>query len=340
MIGGTGFIGRHVATLLAAQGHDVAVLHRGLHPGDLPARVRHLYAETAAIPVLRFPNEARRLAPDVVLHMVLVGQRDAEAVVRGFRGVARRLVAISSGDVYRAYGRLIGTEPAVSAQRRLLSEDAPLRERLYPYGRAVDSPWGTLRDYDKIPVETIVLGEPQLPGTILRLSKVYGVGDGAHTFFPYIRRFADERPVVLLGAAQARWRWTHGYVENVAAAIALAAIDDRAMGRVYNVGEEPTPSVAERIRALGRAARWSGEVVAVPDERLPQHLRAHGGNLDYSADLAYDTSRIRSELGYLEPVSPEEALSRTVEWERTHPPDVVDRAGFDYPAEDAALRGR
>ena len=37
-----------------------------------------------------------------------------------------------------------------------------------------------------------------------------------------------------------------------------------------------------------------------------------------------------------EPVPEEEALRRTIEWERTHPPPI-DEAKFDYAAEDAAL---
>jgi hypothetical protein len=32
----------------------------------------------------------------------------------------------------------------------------------------------------------------------------------------------------------------------------------------------------------------------------------------------------------------DEALERTIEWERTHPP-AIDPAQFDYAAEDAAL---
>jgi len=37
-----------------------------------------------------------------------------------------------------------------------------------------------------------------------------------------------------------KWRWTHGYLENVAHAIALAVMDDKATGRIYNVGEQVT----------------------------------------------------------------------------------------------------
>lgn len=61
-----------------------------------------------------------------------LGEDDARAVVETFQGAAGRVVAISSGDVYRAFGRLIGVEPG-PPQREVLTEDSPLRERLYPY---------------------------------------------------------------------------------------------------------------------------------------------------------------------------------------------------------------
>src|ERR687883_364720 len=102
VIGGTGFIGHHV--------HD----------------------KRAAVPVVDIPHELTASATDVVVLMVPVGERDAEAAVRAFRGVARRIVAVSSGDVYRAYGRLIGRERDGADCGALLSEDAPLRRVLYP----------------------------------------------------------------------------------------------------------------------------------------------------------------------------------------------------------------
>ncbi len=338
IVGGTGFIGCHVARTLDRAGCEVVVLHRGPHDGDLPGSVRHVRDESAAIPVTRFPDAALRPAPDVVVHMIPIGGADAGAAVSAFRGIARRIVAISSGDVYRAYGQLIGKERSESPEwlsgSPFLAEDAPLRTSLYPYGREVQGPWGPMRDYEKILVERAVLREPDLPGTVLRLPKVYGPGDPRPALLPYLKRMNDHRPAIVLGYAQARWRWTHGYVEDVAAAIALAALDERAAGRVYNVGELPTPTLAARVVALGRAGGWKGRLVTLPDDRLPAHLRSPYGS---EPDIVYDTARIRTELGYQEVVTQEEALARTVAWERANAERWMDPAAFDYSAEDALL---
>src|SRR5215207_3639569 len=246
VIGGTNFIGPHVVTALHRQGHDVTVYHRGLHEPGLPAAVRHIHSSRAAIPVLPFPSALSDPPPDVVLHMFPVGEDDTRAAIARFMGIARRIVAISSGDVYRAYGRLLGLEPG-PPETVPLNEDAPVREALFPYRHAASGPTDWMYHYEKILVER-VLYSGRLPATVLRLPAVYGTGDPYHRFRPYIKRIQDGRPVILLEASQAVWRWTHGYVEDVAGAIAAVTLDDRAIGKVYNIGEAVAPTVEERVR--------------------------------------------------------------------------------------------
>lgn len=102
IIGGTGFIGPPVVRCLAESGHDVMVYHRGQHEPALPPSVQHVHRPEAAQPVLSFSPELREFEPEVGLHMTLLGEHDAKAVVDAFRDAARRLVMLSSADVYRA----------------------------------------------------------------------------------------------------------------------------------------------------------------------------------------------------------------------------------------------
>ncbi len=333
VIGGTNFIGPHVVRRLCEMDHEAMVFHRGLHETALPAEVRHIHSALAGIPVVSFPEELRSFAPDIALHMVAMGERDAQAVMRAFKGIARRVVAASSGDVYRAYGVFQRTEPG-PLQPVPLTEDSPLRQALYPYRKLAKGPSDWMHDYDKILVERAILSDPELPGTILRLPMVFGPDDPGHRLFYFLKRMDDGRPAILLDESQARWRWTNGYVENVAAAIALAVTDERAAGRIYNVGEPATPTQAEWVGKIGGAAGWSGRVVALPPERLPAHLRQ---DYNLAQDILMDTARIRRELGYAEAVTLEEALRHTVAWERANPPEQIPAEKFDYAAEDAAL---
>src|SRR5205809_189804 len=92
-----------------------------------------------------------------------------------------------------------------------------------------------------------------VPATILRLPKVYGAAARDRPFARWIdwMRAHDGGDAELpVGVRQGRWRWTHGYVEDVAAAIALAATDARAAGRTYNVGERDTPTQRQRAADL------------------------------------------------------------------------------------------
>jgi nucleoside-diphosphate-sugar epimerase len=132
----------------------------------------------------------------------------------------------------------------------------------------------------------------------------------------------------------ASWRGPRGYVENVAAAIVLAAVDPRAAGRVYNVGEGESLTELEWAERIAAAAGWSGRFVKLPAAQMPPHLLLPG-NTDQHWTI--DTTRIREELGYREPVPQADAIRRTIEWERANPAESSPHA-FDYGAEDAALR--
>ena len=102
VIGGTGFIGSWVARSLVAQGHTLALFHRGRTSVNLPPAILHIHGERQSLAV--FTPAFRRFAPDVVLDMFAHGEQDAALVMKTFCGLARRVVAVSSMDVYRAYG--------------------------------------------------------------------------------------------------------------------------------------------------------------------------------------------------------------------------------------------
>lgn len=166
----------------------------------------------------------------------------------------------------------------------LLSEEAPLRTILFPYRAQAPSQETLQYWYEKILAERAVLSEPRLAGTVLRLPKVYGPGGNENLATIY--RYRNHPG----------WHWTHGFVENVAAAIVLAATHTLAGSRVYNIGEAYTPTVAERLERL-------------PPSTLDPDLSSQ---FDFTQNIAYDTSRIRAELGYREIVSEEEGFTRTL----------------------------
>lgn len=331
VIGGTGFIGTPVVRQLVAVGHDVAVFHRGNTEADLSPDVRHIFGNRQQLS--HFTDEFKQFAPQVVLDMIPYVEQDAISVMQTFRGIAERIVAVSSQDVYRSYGILWRREDT-TPNTTPIDEDAPLRSVLYPYRPLAKGTDDKKYNYDKIPVERVVMSDTNLRGTVLRLPAVYGIGDKQHRLFECLKRMDDKRPVILLEKDEAQWRWTHGYIENVVDAIVLATTDERAADRIYNVGEKDAMTRTEWVKSIGNAAGWNGEILAVPKDELPEHLKSPTG---YEHHLEVDTSRIRNELGYKERVSRNEALSKTVTWERANPPTEIDPKQFDYVAEDAVI---
>ena len=323
VLGGTGFIGSHVVRALVEAGHDVIVFHRGVDEPDLPRSVRHLHAPFARLGDYR--KEFQRQKPEVVLDMVPYIDKGGHGITH-LRGIAERAVVISSGDVYRAFARLWRSEPG-PPDPVPLTEESPLRTLPSPDGRSEDS-------FDNLDAERAALADPTLPATILRLPATHGPGDRQHRLARYVRAMHHERPAIVLGATQARWRWSRGYVENVAEAIALAVADERAAAQIYNVAAEPAVSEADWVRAIATIMGWAGAVRVVPDAELPLALRR---DFDFTQDLEVTTARIRSELGFRETVDEAEGLRRTIDWELATL-DEVPELRLDYAAEDEALR--
>jgi nucleoside-diphosphate-sugar epimerase len=316
VLGGTRFVGPWVVRELDRLGHEVTIFHRGEREPPLPRTVRHVHGTFESLE--RHVDGLSALNPDVVVDMIPYTLADVERI-RLFAGNVRRAVAVSSQDVYLAFGRGVGTEPGALVPTPL-TEDSPLRERV------VDPA------YDKAAVERAALAIDGLAVTIVRLPAVHGPGDEQHRLYDYVRRMDDARGAIVLDERLRNWRWTRGYVEDMGRALALAAVNDAAAGRVYNVNYERVFTEPEWVRAIGDACGWSGEIICAPTAELPESLRVE---FDTSQDYAVDSSRIRRELGYAETVPFEDALRRTIEWERAHPP-----AGFapDYAAEDELLR--
>lgn len=327
-IGGTRFIGPHAVKRMVDLGHEVAVFNRGQSSssGSLPDGVASIRGERARLGEYR--EAFRAFAPDVVVDLFPYSETDARMLMETFTGIAGRVVAISSCDVYRAFGRVNRIESG-PPEEGLLTEESPLCETRYPLQGA----GGDRSDYDKVLVERAVMGHGDLPATVLRLPMVYGPGDYQHRLYPYLQQMRDGRPVILMEEGFASWRWSRAYVEDIAEAISLAALNERAAGQIYHVAEETGLPIIEWVERIAAAAGWKGRIVTAPAAELPAHLLL---DIETRQHVHLDTSKIRRELGYAERFSTQEAMRRTIEWESANPPENAGRM-TDYQAEDEWL---
>ena len=338
VIGGTVFVGPSVVRELVKGDHEVAVFHRGEHETDLPASVRHIHGDRARI--LDHREAFRLFDPHTVVDMRSMTETDARGVITAVSGIADRIVAVSSMDVYRAYGRAHGTEPGPPVATPF-DEDSPLREKLFPYRDDTPPSIGQrpawLGEYDKIVVERAVLGATDISGTVLRFPMVHGERDEQRRFYWLWKRMVDHRAAIPMTAKAAAFRSSRTHVDNAAHAVALAVANDEARGRVYNVGEPDALSWIEWARLIASHLRWPGELVVAPSEQMPTELRDKRPDM-WDHHLIVETSRIRQELGYAELVGRAEGLERALGWYSQSPPsDPAAATGLDYQTEDEAI---
>lgn len=290
-----------MARRLLERGIELTTIQRG-HTGEVPPGARGLAADRHDSGALR--AALAEAAPAVLVDMIACTAADAEQLLEALPETVERLVVIGSGDVYWTYGAFLGLDSA-DPPTAALDEDAPLRRTRYPYRAQATGRDDLLYAYEKIDVERIARAGAPMPVTILRLPMVYGPDDPQARVTGGLARLRSAGDTLRLNPAEAAWRCTRGYVEDVADAIALAALDGRAAGATCNVGEADALTEREWLEAVAQAGGWKGEVVV--DAGTPPSRPAR-----WEIPLVTDTRRIRNRLGYHEGVGRAEGLRRSL----------------------------
>lgn len=248
VVGGTGFVGRHLVTRLAAEGRNVIV------PTRNRARARSLI-----------------LLPTVDVQQVDVNEREAlDAVVAGQDAVIN-LVGILHGDRApegAAYGKAF-RRAHVDLPRRLVEacqrNNVPRLLHMSALGASGDAPSMYLRS--KADGEAAVLapflladGRPLL-STVFRPSVIFGPGDSLLTLFAKLQRWF---PVLPLAGAETRFQPV--YVGDVVKAF-VAALDDVQLtpGRAIELGGPDIYTLREIAAMAGSLAGCRRPIFGVSD---------------------------------------------------------------------------
>lgn len=142
--------------------------------------------------------------------------------------------------------------------------------------------------------------------TALRLTNTYGPGmrvkDARQTFLGvWIRNLIEGKPILVFGDGEQLRDFN--YVDDVIVAMLLAAVNEKANGKVFNLGSQEVVSlkqVAAKMVAMQPGGRY--EVVPFPPERKAIDIG------DYYSDF----TNITTNLGWGPSVNLEEGLQKTI----------------------------
>ncbi|KKB76834.1 hypothetical protein VW29_19550 [Devosia limi DSM 17137] len=309
IVGGSGFLGRHVALRLLAHGARPLVIHRGNEPANLPEAVLIAHADRTDEAALRAVFGAHDVK--VVIDIFALSLGNTQPVINAAARQGARYVLTSSVDVYANYAGLLRKEtPPIRPAPA--SEDAPLRNMRYPYRGNPRRPQGVSEDlfdnYDKLVLEEAAAAA-DLDLVVIRPPMIFGVADKQRRFGWVVDNARPGEPFAIDERAFG-WPNSYGYVEDVAEAMVLAALSPRASGKTYNVGQDIVRTAAQWATHLLAILDIDSAVVAAPAGQGVWADRADAMDLRYP--LTLDTSFIRADLGFAELIDEDIALRRTL----------------------------
>jgi uncharacterized protein YbjT (DUF2867 family) len=231
VLGGSGFIGRHVCEKLAAAGHSITVPTRRL------AASKHL------LPL-----------PRLTLAQADVHDEKSLAALVSKHNAVINLVAILHGDEARferthvALPQKIATACKTAGVRRLVHISA--------LGAAPDAP--SMYQRSKARGEA-VLAEAGLDVTLLRPSVVFGAEDKFLNMFASLQGIAPFMPL-----AGGSTRFAPVWVEDVAQAVVNSLTCSDTVGKVYEACGPDVLSLRQIVQLAGKLAGCQRPVIDLP----------------------------------------------------------------------------
>jgi len=245
VLGGAGFVGRHVVERLVARGFEVVV------PTRRPDRAQHLYVlptVNVAVADINVAADLKRLVQraSAVINLVgILNETDGQTFQRAHVDLARHLTAACTAAGVRRLVHMSALNADPAGPSRYLRSKAEAEA-------AVKS--------------------SELDWTILRPSVIFGPEDAFLNLFAQLLRFA---PVMALARADAKFQPV--YVGDVAECIV------RALGLPVTVGRT-FPLCGPTIYTLRELVRYAGEVTGRPRPIIalgPMLGRLEAATLEY-----------------------------------------------------------
>jgi len=273
--GASGFIGGPTCAALAERGHDVIALVR--RPGSEPAGTRAVAGDlTDEASLIRAFREA---APEAVVHLAAEnGAQRSESKLRAANvaGLEHLIAACRACDTPPRVV-FVSTVVTGDAHGALLTEDTALPVQT-AYGRSKQE-------------GERMLAESGLDVIVVRPCHVYGAGGWFAE--EIVGRLKQPGRFAVVGRGDNAWDMVH--VEDLAAALALAAESGRA-GETYHCADDVPTTYAE---AAGRAATALGVGSPRHIPALVARLAAGSGPIiTVTRSARTSNAKLKADLGW------------------------------------------
>jgi UDP-glucose 4-epimerase len=313
--GGAGFIGSHLAKALLEAGHDVFVLD-DLSTGSIdniePLKTYPGF-DYAINTITNEPVLAEHIdRSDVVFHLaaavgvkLIVEEpvRTIETNVNGTEVVLKHAAKKGKLVVIASTSEVYGKSTAIPFQ-----EDADLvlgatRQHRWAYAcsKAID--------------EFLALAyhkEHQLPVIVLRLFNTVGPGQSGRygMVIPnFVSQALANEPITVFGpGTQSR---SFGYVGDVVRGMMALVAEPRAIGEVFNLGNNQEITIRELAELVKTMADSDSDIVAIPYEE------AYESGFEDMPRRVPDLTKARALIDYEPRVQLPEILSKVIEHHRT-----------------------
>ena len=327
VVGGTGPSGPYVVQGLLDRGHDVTILHRGVHePAGLPD-VPHIHADP------HFEDPLREAVAGCDFDAVFGLYGRLEVMARVFAHRCAKFITVGGRPVYDGY-----LDPASAfprGMRLLAAEDSPLGNEARIADPKVAKFVGRMKAAEAAVMEQHAAGAYR--ACLFRYPYIYGPRAIGSLEWSIIKRVQDGRAHINLpmGGLVLNSRCA---ARNAAHYLMLALENPGADGEIFNCGDEQQYTLAQWVELI---AGHMGARLDIVD--VPTVLRWTVANVLFYAgtvtDMALtDISKAKHLLGYRDLVSPPDAVAETVAWYRANPPDWQNQLlfpdRFDYALED------
>jgi nucleoside-diphosphate-sugar epimerase len=325
VVGGTGPTGPHVVDGLIARGHDVIILHRGVHEVAGLADVEHIHADP------HFRESIDEALGPSTFDVVIAMYGRVKHLAPALAGRCEQFISIGGVPVYRGFFPRAGT-PELPIP---ITEAHPVVQE--------DSEDPALRFSRRLAEAEEAVFAHHRGATVFRFATVYGPNTPRPAEWSIVKRVRDGRPHMILpdGGFQIHSRCA----ARNAAAFVLAAVDrpEAAAGEIYNCGDPLNWSLRQWAETIVRQLGAQLEMISMPSEIAVEAATTLLPLANTTAThCIVSTEKARLELGYRPVVDPIDALGEVLAWYEADSavdpgasPSLTDR--FDYRTEDALI---